>query len=114
MPVSPVIPAGGQESVESTPLQPPTATGGNENDRAGVDLDGRSVPRHSGPPAAVGGHVLSVGVVGQPTADVPLPTARWPSAAAPASARCFEATNSNPLQAMRQVLQQVETQRKNN
>ena len=106
---SAVVPAGYQESAESTANSPFPTGSGNQKLAPGL-FHRRFVPRHPGPPAPVRGHVLSVRVVGQPAANVPF-LLQMAIGGSAAYTRCFEATNANPLQAMCQVLQQVETQR---
>ena len=109
MPVSAVIPAGYQEPAESAPIQPPTATGGDENARAGSISTADPFHRIQDRLRQLGATYYLLESWGNQQQMYRF-YCKMAIGGSADYTRCFEATNSNPLQAMRQVLQQVETQ----
>ena len=110
MPASAVIPAGYQVPAESAPIQPPAATGGDENARAGSISTADPFHCIQDRLRQLGATYYLLESWGNQQQMYRF-YCKMAVGGSAAYTRCFEATNSNPLQAMRQVLQQVETQR---
>ena len=110
MPVSGVIPAGYQEPMESAPIQPLAATGGDENTSAASVSTADPFRYVQDRLRQLGATYYLLESWGNQQ-QVYRFYCKMAVGGSAAYTRCFEATNSNPLQAMRQVLQQVETQR---
>ena len=108
MAASAVIPAGYREPADSAPIQPPTATG-DDNARAGSISTADPFRYIQDRLRQLGATYYLLESWGNQQQMYRF-YCKMAVGGSAAYTRCFEATNSNPLQAMRQVLRQVETQ----